>query len=135
MRVTRNVDIRGMTLARIFLFFSLWCFSFLLYLAFPSFIPGGVMFLIPVSIQAAWMLRLSLKPRLVVAVCTGVLFDAVGSMPYGTHLVSFFLMVLITELLVAFISNSDSAMAQMLMSVAMILVFVACMGLVSVFLA
>lgn len=81
------------------------------------------------------MLRLSLVPRLALAMVGGVLFDAVGSMPYGTHLVSFFLMALVAELLVAFISNSDSALGPLLMSVAMILVFVAFMGLVSVFFA
>ena len=124
-----------MTFARLLLFFSLWCFSFLFFLAFPSLIPGGVMFLIPVSIQAAWMLEFSLIPRAVVAICAGVLFDAVGSMPYGTHLISFFVMALVAELLIAFISNSDSAMAKIFMSAAMILVLVASMGALSVFLA
>ena len=81
------------------------------------------------------MLEFSLIPRAVVAICAGVLFDAVGSMPYGTHFISFFVMALVAELLIAFISNSDSAMAKIFMSAAMILVLVASMGALSVFLA
>ena len=121
-------------MAYTFLFFSLWCFSFVLYLAFPSLIPGGVIFLIPVSIQAVWMLKVSFTQRVMLAVCAGVLFDAVGSAPYGTHLISFLVMALVAGLLVAIISNSDSLSAQMLMTAVMVLLFAACVPLASLFL-
>lgn len=69
--------------------------------------------------------KLPFGPRCVAAIVAGFFMDALQIFPFGTYLIMFAALALISEWLAVFFSNTESALVHVLVSVMLIIVCMA----------